>query len=292
MIIPGMRPALLVTGNYSPLLRREGLKESVDQIKNVFHKFDIYYQTWNGELYEHIFKDIDEEIFTYDEPPPPPVSPYEHAFANNIITEGYHKRRVEEFIQKDMLYTSDRLINMCKQHYGFCLLYKDLLNKKYKKIIRTRWDIVLSKYFDPDYILHLSKTNIVGCGLSTSSTRFKSVYQNSPPLSKDETALRKKRRIAREILNENAYFLDEQSTAKKDNDHWTNFIIDFIISFNREDFDVDKTLKLYRENKLYPAEWGWHQMMCQKRKHINIDGFAALRRNLEDIGNKKYWVWK
>lgn len=284
------KAALLVTGNYDPLLRREGLKESVDQIKNVFHKFDIYYQTWNGKIYEHIFKDIDEEINLYDEPPTPTVSPYEHAFANNIITEGHHKRKVEEFIQKDMLYKNDRLINMCRQHYGFCLLYKDLLHKKYKRIIRTRWDIVLSKYFDPDYILHLSKSNIVGCGLSTSSTRFKSEMRNELKID-NETSIHRKRRIAREILNEHICFLDEQSTAKKDNDHWNNFIVDFIISFNREDFDVDKTLKLYRENKLYPAEWGWHQMMCQKRNHVNIDGFAALRRNLEDIGYKKYWKY-
>jgi len=283
------KAALLVNGQYDVLLRRDGLKESLQAIKEHFYDYDIFYQCWDTHLNRHIFKDIDEEIFWIPMPEEEEKNPYDLVLENGIIIPGYHAERAR-FASKQK---QKKLKTRCFQQYSFCLLYKHVTEKyNYDYIFRTRWDVVFSKYFSADYLLHLAKTNVVGCGVSTSTKIFKAYYgSNVRKEMTPQEMQRKKRTVIRDLINSEIGIISETKNKTFDENHHTNYLSDFMMAIHKDDFDVDNSIKLFHEDIMYPSEWGWWQLFCQKRKHINVNGLTSIRRNVEQLGYKKHWKY-
>ena len=275
-----MKVAVLLNGNYHPYLRRETLSENIQKIQRIFSECDIYYQTWDDPQDRHIFKDVDVDLNFVSKPDTVDYDPYLLAY-ESLPPECFNgigrlKSKGEEAVKLRTL--------SCLQHLSLSKQY-DSIPKGYDFYIRVRWDAYINDNFPLTDILELAKDNVVGIGVvpSHASIRNKSIKGN------EYLQVRHSRKMLQDHVDRGFYCLIDETGA--DNDYnlcrWYGFLSDFMVIFKEEDmegFDIEES---YRNKELYGAEYGWHQILCRKRKHINIDGLVSIYRNI-DKGYRTY----
>ena len=280
--------AVLISGIYPAYLHREDLKNCLERTERIFKGCDFYYQTWDVPLYRHIFKAIDRDIHWAKEP---------DAFYNPYILakEKYFgdKPGIQRLSKAPKTDTQKQLVmRACFQHLGFSSLYSQV-PKKYDFYIRTRWDAYFNNEFPLQEILQHAEDNVIG--MATVRSKFKHIA-NMPELAKkfkhidgkdNYKRIAVRRQAIKNFIDRGLYCLNHCEASNVNHPAYENFLSDFCIIFKESDYEVGFTEREYEKQTLAGAEFGWHEMFCSKRSHINIHGLVAIMRNI-DTSYKTY----
>ena len=272
-----MRIAVLVNGVYPNVLPRHLLIECHERMQHTFAGRDFYYQMWDTEENRRIIKKSKfpfEDRIVWTIQPKINYKPYDLAIADDILPEVFsnkykkqsailHKGHKEHYMN-----TYD---NRTAQHLGFQNLWQ-YLTEDYDYYLRVRWDTWFSAKFNLKKSLDLIDQGVVGYGLNIEDSTMFAGKVGMWAHRYDRT--RRMREITRDFVESGDYTMIEE---EGEGQRYNNFLSDFCIGFKRGDY-TGNAHNLSDEKKLYPAEWGWHQLMTGKRKHININGLAAIMR--------------
>jgi len=200
-------------------------------------------------------------------------NPYVLAIEDNILPEKF----VDQYNKNDEKFLRMRIyLNRTAQHLGFQNLWQSL-TEDYDYYYRVRWDTWISNKFDLKKSLDLVDQGVVGYNISVENGSLYAGQLGMWDLRYDRT--RRMREITRDMCESGKYTLVEN-----DNEvlgyRYDNFLSDFCIGFKRSDYEGN-ALELSSQKKLYPAEWGWHQLLAGKRRHINVNGLAAIVRIID-----------
>lgn len=265
-----MKVAVLINGNYHPYLRRVGLHRNIEKFQKIFSECDIYYQTWDDIEDRHIFKGVDVDLKFVSKPDTVDYDPFVLA-SENLPTDVF--KGIGRLTK-----TSDRAVALrtfsCLQHLSLSKQYNSI-PKGYDFYIRLRWDAYIADNFPLKDILKLAEDNVIGIAAHNNhpSIRKKFIVKSN----NEYTRVQSMRRGLKEHIDKGLYCLIDADNDYEKN-HWNGFLGDFLIVFKEEDmegFDIEES---YRNKELYGAEYGWHQILCRKRKHINIDGLVGIHR--------------
>lgn len=280
-----MKVAVLVSGNFHPYLRRELLEFNTIRNEKIFKDFDVYYQCWDTEVDRHVFRDIDRDILWTPQPKLEPYDPYYLAL-DKLTTLADHKK-TSNFpvgLKRFSDYGSKLRSHGCLQHIAHELLYKEV-PKDYDFYIRTRWDAYYNKNFPWEEVLEYAKSNVVGIA---TIPNHNAMLRKIPTLKNDPNKIQyptvsKKRIAVRNKVDQGFYsYIDRVGS---DNDYtlcrWHNYVKDFCIVFKEEDMKGFNIQESYENHSLFAAEFGWHQILCRKREHVNLDGLVSIYRNTD-----------
>ena len=260
------KTAVLVTGIYPSQLQRFMLQSCLDKIKEKFEGCDFYYQCWDTPQNRYIMKKVNEDILWMTQPVSN-YNPYRVAIQDEYISEN---QQIKFKIKKPQ-----RQMQLIGFHYLF-----ESIEKSYDYYFRTRWDAVISDNFDLNKAQEMVDENVVGYNFLT---RHEFHHGKT-----GHYRLRYDRYRERRLLNK-YYFENNKPQGYQEESElvcYNNFLFDFMIGFKKEDYNR-KANSLLASKKLYPAEWGWHQLLTNQRKHVNIDGLVSIVRNLE--GDYETW---
>jgi hypothetical protein len=292
-----MKVAVLVSGNFHPYLRRELLEFNTIRNEKIFKDFDVYYQCWDTEVDRHVFRDLDRDILWTPQPELENYDPY--FLAKDTITNnpdsnkhGYRGasrfpaglRRFGDGTPEDDFAPQLRSQG-CLQHVAHELLYKEV-PKDYDFYIRTRWDAYYNKNFPWEEVLEYAKSNVVGIA---TIPNHNAILGKIPTLKNDPNRVQyptvsKKRIAVRKKVDQGFYsYIDRVGS---DNDYtlcrWHNYVKDFCIVFKEEDMKGFNIQESYENHSLFAAEFGWHQILCREREHVNLDGLVSIYRNTDE----------
>lgn len=261
--------AVLISGIYAPYLQRKDLRNCLERTERILKGCDFYYQTWDVPLYRHIFKGIDRDIYWAKEP---------DAFYNPYILakEKYFgdKPGIQRLSKTPKTDTQKELVmKACFQHLGFSALYEQV-PKKYDYYIRTRWDVYLNEDFPLTEILELAEEHVIG--MATVRSKFKHIGGDD-----NHKRIAVRRQAIKDFVDLGMYCLNNSEAVNINHPAYENFLADFLIVFKESDYEIGFTEKAYENRTLAGAEFGWHEMFCQKRSHINIHGLIAIMRNID-----------
>lgn len=260
--------AVLVNGNYHDYLRLDDLEKSLIQIKKTFKDCDIYYQTWevDRKRFEGICHLVDLDYIPH--PKPSNYDPY------GLVRRRVNKRSwggLRRFSPHKQIETR----TSCFQHLSFAHQWSRI-PKKYDYYVRCRWDLHICPDFPLDEMLKLCDKRVVGIQTKSQSPKRADGY----PLRKEYDWVKKYRRGCRDKIDRGQYSV----TGDHDNFNsmtWDHFLCDFMIFFKGSDLENVDIDGLYKNGQLMCAEFGWHQILCGKRLHYNIDGLVGILRNTD-----------
>ena len=268
-----MKVAVLINGNYHPYLRRQNLHENIEKFQRIFSECDIYYQTWDDPQDRHIFKDVDIDLKFVSKPDPVDYDPFIYA-SQNLPAEVFDG--ISRFSK-----TSDIALKLrkfsCLQHISLSKQYNSI-PKGYDFYIRLRWDAYLNDNFPLKDILKLAEDNVIGIATANNHDSIRKRWNVKS--NNEYERVRSVRRGLKEHIDRGLYCLIDADNDYHSN-RWNSFLSDFLIVFKEKDmegFDIEDS---YSNKGLYGAEYGWHQILCRKRKHINIDGIVSIYRNID-----------
>ena len=301
--------AIMVSGDYHDYLQGKDALNSLCQMWQAFKGCDFYFQTYDKPSQCRLFKEkwLDGYIGPYvdwvNEPPKMHYDSY------RLVTERLPKKawkglgRFEKYNRKTERDKPDEKGNIihnwynyaCHQQLTFAEQWENI-PKDYDFYVRVRWDAVFSVHFagSMDQFLELAEERVLGFALNTCQKRL--VFDYSPYIEKGQLyqAVKRTRQGYEKALNDRHYCIidrdyqyliegDDKRAAleRKRITRWENFLYDYIIIFKESDMEGIDTRKLHKEEQLMPAEFGWHQILCTKRPHYNIDGAVAIRRNVD-----------
>jgi hypothetical protein len=274
-----MKVAVLVNGNFHPYLRRETLSENLVSIQKVFSGCDMFYQTWDDEEDRHIFKDIKDIDLKYvSKPDPINYDPYLKAYDN------IHPRYFNGLTRVTAPNATELRSRGCFQHISLSKQY-DSIPKGYDFYVRVRWDAYFNESFPLKDILTLAEDHVIGiASIPNHPSIIKQNQSFAKQIEKDHyLTLRARRKTLRDHVDRGTYCIINETGSQNDYPYcrWGHYLKDFVIIFKEEDmegFDIEES---YRTKQLYGAEFGWHQILCRKRSHINIDGLVSIYRNID-----------
>jgi hypothetical protein len=306
--------AIMVSGDYHDYLRAKDALTCLTQMWQAFKGCDFYFQTYDKPKQCRLFKDkwLDGYIGPYvnwvDEPPEMHYDSY-RLVTERLPPEAYEGLgRFEKYTRKTKKVLSGEkkpdengkvLHNFynfaCHQQLTFAEQW-EIVPKDYDFYIRVRWDAVFSVHFanSIEDFLELADERVVGFALNTAHRRFRFDYSPYIEKGKFYQAVKRTRDYYQEFLNERHYCIIDrdyqylvQGDSRKDYferrsiTRWTNFLYDYVIIFKASDMEGIDIKELHKQEELFPAEFGWHQVLCTKRPHYNIDGAVAIRRNTD-----------
>lgn len=273
-----MKIAVLINGNFHPYLRREILKENLSSLQKIFSGCDIFYQTWDSDEDRHIFKDIRNIVDIKWVPKPPLASydPYLKAVENLPKKDFSGINRIKNSSESGKLMRA----HGCFQHISLLEQFNSI-PKDYDFYIRTRWDAYFNNEFPLSDILELAKHNVIGIATipNHSSVLAKTVCNQND----NYLRVRSRRKSVKKQVDRGIYCIIDEVGSNNDYSpcKWNNYLKDFCIVFKKDDIIDFDIMDHYVKENLYGAEYGWHQILCRKRKHINIDGLVSIYRNID-----------
>ena len=261
--------AVLITGIFPAYLQRADLQRNLERIERIFNGCDFYYQTWDTKLYRHIFKNVNRDILWVREPSVS-YNPYE------LAKEKYHGdkggiRRLSKTPKNEE--QKNLVMKGCFQHLGFSALYSQV-PKKYDFYIRTRWDAYINEDFPHSDILDIAQDNVVG--IATVPNKYSKIRS-----VKGYKKVAARRKDIKNFVDHGLYCVIDKDTNNINHAGYENFLPDFLIFFKESDYSLGYAEDLYEKQQLSGAEFGWYEMLCRHRKHVNIDGLAAIIRNTD-----------
>jgi len=268
-----MSIAVLVNGLYPDVLPIHLLMECHERMQRAFDGCDFYYQMWDTPRNRHIIK---KSKFPFDDrivwtiQPTIDYRPYELAIDDDILPEVFKNKYDRQLRDREDYYITT-YANRTAQHLGFLNLWQHL-TEDYDYYFRVRWDTWFSTKFNLQKSLDLVDQYVVGYGVNIENGSMFAGKIGMWSLRYDRT--RRMREITRDFIESGDHTIIED---EREGQRHNNFLSDFCIGFKRGDY-MGNAHNLSDEKKLYPAEWGWHQLMTGKRKHININGLAAIMR--------------
>jgi hypothetical protein len=275
-----MNVAVLINGTYHPYLRRDLLEENLVRNEEILGQFDFYYQTWDNDLCRHIFKDLNREILWSQEPEMTEYDPYKLA----LQELQFKTKRFRRIVHSPPKFVGNY---GCHQHMALERQIQTL-PKKYDYYIRLRWDSYLNKNLPIKELIEIANENVVGIGAIPNHPSIAMKKMNTMGSGdKNKTgykSVKVKRNNLRNHIDQGFYCYLNGPNQHEDPDFlvWENFLSDFMIIFKQEDLDGFKIEDTYKEKRLYAAEFGWYQIFCRNRSHVNLDGLVSILRNVDD----------
>ena len=271
-----VKAAVLVTGIFPAFLPRKDLQKNLERIEGIFPEFDFYYQTWDNSLCRHIFKDLKRDIFWTKEPTHE-YNGYTVAKQRYDFGESGIKRF---FINPQNKAQKNLMMKSCYQHYGFSQLYSEV-PKKYDYYIRTRWDAYFDENFPLNDILNLCERGVVGIATIPNNPRkMKGMGEVVEKQNSHYEKIRVKREAVRRSVSK-AYCIIDTDTQYPNYSSYKNYLPDFCMFFREEDYEEGRAEELFLKSELSASEFGWYELLCQKRKNVNIDGLVSILRNVD-----------
>lgn len=261
--------AVLITGIFPAYLQRADLQRNLERIERTFHGCDFYYQTWDTKLYRHIFQNVNRNIL-WSQEPKAVYNPYA------LAKEKYHgdKAGIRRLSMTPKSNEQKNLVMKgCYQHLGFSDLYSQV-PKKYDFYIRTRWDAYINEDFPHRNILELAQDKVVG--IATVPNKYSRANHKN-----DYERIAARRIAIKNFVDRGLYCVVQNDTNNINHAGYENFLPDFLIFFRESDYSLGYAEQMYAKQELSGAEFGWHEMLCSHRKHVNIDGLAAIIRNTD-----------
>ncbi len=303
--------AVMVSGNYHEFLDVKDLKRSLWNIKVNFKNCDIFYQTWDTPRQREIFESIDANV----EFVPLPKLNTEKYDPRTVLINKYPERSSEDWNKNQLRALAMHKRDLEKgrktkcdnhngvlQHLSFAEQWKRI-PKGYDYYVRTRWDLHTGSCDSTRFkdMLHFAKDRVVGIAFQAGKLHL---AIRRPSLNQRRAAHGEEgyfrgvqilRNRIRDWVNKGIYCIVENNGLNKEaveemrlqGQRWEDTLNDFAIIFKESDMEGVDIEKLYNDGKLLHAEWGWHQIFCQKRTHVNIDGIFCIRRNC-DATRKTY----
>jgi len=232
-----MKVAVCVSGIVQTRNPLGNLNRYNDRLKEKFAGADFYYATWDKHI--NLFKKtfIDNTCYSYPEPKIN-YHPFLDIKKEHCISEHFFQKtkRAKTLSQSKL----DKNSHHTKQIIIHALLLKDI--PKYDVIVRARFDNFINRNanFLP-YIEDSYNTGITHGFAVTKHNKFNDFYD---------------------------------SKIVKGSKH-ESFLLDQIIIHRYDKFNSDKVLKLNKEKRLHPAEWGWYQTLSYPGiNHKNHHGFV------------------
>jgi len=234
-------------------IARGNVKRNVEHVKKAFGKFgkvDLFFSTWK----EHE-NDISREYkaVTYPEP-----EIHYDAWTECVVDNPHHKYKQYKDARlkgKDKYYQNATLKNSLKQILGHLYQVEDL-PKNYDMIIRVRWDVIVSTVWDFRKYINQSYEENKAIGFAIRGGRW--IHLNT---CKD--------------IDHVYCTLETDISYSRDWCYWLN---DNMIFHPRKILDSNKTWELFKEKRLWPAEYGWYQILSTLDNHHCVYGGAAIER--------------
>ncbi len=150
-----------------------------------------------------------------------------------------------------------KLPHATKQIVAHAHQLKTQIPREYDLIVRTRWDTFISDQVDFQRYLDYAYENRCAVGFAIRGNRHSNVH--------------KFKEIPKIYSKEGQHLSISQD--------WGWWINDNLIIHHRYIFKPNKVLKLHKQKKLLPAEYGWYQVLSEGRDdHLSVYGGAALER--------------
>jgi hypothetical protein len=231
-------------------LFRNHVKPHVGVLHKRFHeKFptaDFYYHTWTE--FENTVPSqykMNQDYFFTDPEPKLKYHPISDS-KTNCKHGKWHPYKSGNLMRH-------KTQNGSKQILGYAMMHKNI-QKEYDVVIRARWDTALDEQVDfTPYIEMAYEEGPVGF----------SIRGKRGPSGKDGKV---------KIVEKTDY--DPM-------DDWFGYLQDALIIHKQEHFDPDYVLQLHKDENLWPAEWGWYQVMSLPygdNIHTSCHGGAYIAR--------------
>ena len=237
-----MQVALLISG-----IARQHTERNIKAMLPHFGE-DCFFATWSSHTNEfsNLFR-----TSTYEEPTIQ-YNPWTDTRCE-CASPKYHAYRKE--FESGKYPKGHKLEHATKQLIGHALQLRDI-PVEYDLIVRARWDTYVSsrvdftKYLEEAYNDNKAIGFAIRGGRHTDINTFKE-YQGQ-------------------------YWTNE--TPQSVSRDWMYWLNDNLIIHRRDAFDVDKALRLDKQSRLLPAEYGWYQMLSVDDNHKCVYGGAAIDR--------------
>jgi len=240
-----MKIAICISG-----IARGNVKQHVGRLEKAFPGVDMFFSTWE----EHKNKISENYNATYH---PEPALHY-NPWCECIVDPNSAKYRAykKDFINKTGLGLQKKLLNATKQLLAHAYQLDRDIPEEYDMIVRTRWDTVVSDKVDFTKYLEKSYNENIAIGFAIRGGRW---------IKLDEF---------RDV--EHVYITDDTDVSWSRD--WHLWINDNMIFHPRGIYDTSLVYKLHEEKKLWPAEYGWYQILSKLDNHHCVYGGAALEK--------------
>ena len=259
---------VLVTGIYPEFLDRDKLKESVDDIKAKFAGYDIYWQSWDNETNREILEPLGLDIL-WVEQHEITVNSYERLYRTGWMNPDF------EVKYKKLQRSPEKLTKLMNRTLQL-LAQADIvesLPKKYDIHIRTRWDVYFSPSFNIDDWIELGYDRPVGFAFSNQIP----LDDTDKDMDMDDRILAKRKKV-KSLIDAGEYDVKKCIEDEKETEYWKYMIYDFCMIYKADLFNPAMARKLHDTGKLFPAEYGWYQLLNKNNDHYNVNGLVATRR--------------
>jgi len=244
-----MKIAVCISG-----IARGNVKHNIGRIKEAFgDKADIFTASWK----EHK-NDYSEQYGAeyYDEPT------LHYNSWKDCVTDNPHpkyKLYKQAFINQDgpafFLAQRKKLMNATKQLIAHAYQLPNI-PQEYDMIIRLRWDSVVSTKLDFTKYLEQSYDGNMAVGF----------------------AIRGGRHAKLDIFKDIDHVYCDDDTDQMWSRDWCYWLNDNMIFHPRKLYDCEKVLQYHEEKKLWPAEYGWYQMLSNADDHHGVYGGAVIEK--------------
>ena len=239
-----MKIAICISG-----IARGNIKRNIGCLKKAFPNADMFFSSWE----EHKNDESEKYNSTYY---PEPTIHY-NSWCECIVDNPHPKYHVykKQFLEKTGHFHTKKLMNATKQLIAHAYQVADL-PQEYDMIIRSRWDTVVSekvnfsKYLEQSYNENMAIGFAIRGGRWTDLNSFKDIDH---------------------------VFIKEDTDNKWSRD-WSYWLNDFLIFHPRDLCNGELVHKLHKEKRLWPAEYGWYQMLSTLDNHHCVYGGAVLEK--------------
>tara|TARA_B100001248_G_scaffold9854_1_gene6512 strand:+ start:20981 stop:21721 length:741 start_codon:yes stop_codon:yes gene_type:complete len=238
---------------FSGIVRGQ-VERNIEHVKNAMPEADLFYATWEEQQ-----NDMSKKLncVTY----PEPVLKY-NSWTECVEDNPHHKfKQYKIGIQKksESVYTVESLNHSTKQILAHAYQVRDL-PEEYDMVVRIRWDTVCGSRIKFDKYVDQSYNEQIAIGFSIRGGRYTKMNAFYDIPHKFTT-------------------IDTHLSVSRDWSWWLN---DNLIIHPRKKFDPEKVFQYDAEKRLWPAEYGWYQMLSENNDHHCVYGGAAIERFVRD----------
>lgn len=243
-----MKLALCITGQYRPHIRNpSGPKFNLDRFDEVFSDADVYYHTYDNEV--DTLPDWIDRARVYSWP-----EPKNHYHPVNDTTHLCPHQKFYEYRARNTFF--NKTAHAHKQIVAYANLVQQIDHyHDYDVLVRIRWDtaINMDRKDLEQYLEYAMDKGPVG---------FMTRTNRGPKYDSGNTVI-----LSKEVEGNEA-------------DDWFCYLPDTMILHSPNHFDPLFAQKLFEQKQLWPAEWGWWQVMSKpyNNNHLSVHGGVIISR--------------
>ena len=235
-------------------IARGSVTRNIKSVEAAMPDADFYYATWK-ERENDISKKY--KAVTY----PEPVLHY-NSWTECVEDNPNHKYAQYKFGISNKIggvYQTESLNHSTKQILAHAYQVRDI-KKDYDLIVRIRWDAVCGSRINFQKYLDMSYNENIAVGF----------------------AIRGGRHTNLNIFKDIAHKYCTRDTDISVSRDWCWWLNDNLIIHPPSKFDPEKVFKLHEEKRLWPAEFGWYQVLSENDDHHCVYGGCAIERFVKD----------